>query len=122
MESGRHGQTGARKPGAIGFAALRGGQIVGEHTLIYRDDLDLNAMGKSTAPASIPPAAAQEATTVLMANSSNHQPMRTVQRAGVSTPQLSSAVTATAAAPGTTTTVDLTTAAAIGRPRQRFAM
>jgi len=35
MESGRHGHTGARKPGAIGFAALRGGQVVGEHTLIF---------------------------------------------------------------------------------------
>jgi 4-hydroxy-tetrahydrodipicolinate reductase len=35
MESGRHGHTGARKTGAIGFAALRGGQVVGEHTLIF---------------------------------------------------------------------------------------
>ncbi len=35
IESGRHGHTGARKPGAIGFAALRGGQVVGEHTLIF---------------------------------------------------------------------------------------
>jgi 4-hydroxy-tetrahydrodipicolinate reductase len=35
MESGRHGHTGARAPGAIGFAALRGGQVVGEHTLIF---------------------------------------------------------------------------------------
>jgi 4-hydroxy-tetrahydrodipicolinate reductase len=35
MESGRHGHTGARKFGAIGFAALRGGQVVGEHTLIF---------------------------------------------------------------------------------------
>jgi 4-hydroxy-tetrahydrodipicolinate reductase len=35
MESGRHGHTGPRKPGAIGFAALRGGQVVGEHTLIF---------------------------------------------------------------------------------------
>jgi 4-hydroxy-tetrahydrodipicolinate reductase len=34
-ESGRDGHTGARKPGAIGFAALRGGQVVGEHTLIF---------------------------------------------------------------------------------------
>ena len=33
-ELGRHGQTGPRQPGAIGFAALRGGQIVGEHTLL----------------------------------------------------------------------------------------
>jgi 4-hydroxy-tetrahydrodipicolinate reductase len=35
MESGRHGHTGARKAGSIGFAALRGGQVVGEHTLIF---------------------------------------------------------------------------------------
>ncbi len=35
MESGRHGHAGARKTGAIGFAALRGGQVVGEHTLIF---------------------------------------------------------------------------------------
>jgi 4-hydroxy-tetrahydrodipicolinate reductase len=35
MESGRHGHTGARKTGAIGFAALRGGQVVGEHTLLF---------------------------------------------------------------------------------------
>jgi 4-hydroxy-tetrahydrodipicolinate reductase len=34
-ESGRHGHTGARKTGAIGFAALRGGQVVGEHSLIF---------------------------------------------------------------------------------------
>jgi 4-hydroxy-tetrahydrodipicolinate reductase len=35
MESGRHGHTGARKTGAVGFAALRGGQVVGEHTLVF---------------------------------------------------------------------------------------
>jgi 4-hydroxy-tetrahydrodipicolinate reductase len=35
MESGRHGHTGPRKTGAIGFASLRGGQVVGEHTLIF---------------------------------------------------------------------------------------
>ena len=35
IESGRHGHTGVRKTGAIGFAALRGGQVVGEHTLIF---------------------------------------------------------------------------------------
>lgn len=34
-ESGRDGHTGARRTGAIGFAALRGGQVVGEHTLIF---------------------------------------------------------------------------------------
>ena len=34
-ESGRDGHTGPRKPGAIGFAAMRGGQVVGEHTLLF---------------------------------------------------------------------------------------
>jgi 4-hydroxy-tetrahydrodipicolinate reductase len=34
-ESGRDGHVGARKTGAIGFAALRGGQVVGEHTLLF---------------------------------------------------------------------------------------
>jgi 4-hydroxy-tetrahydrodipicolinate reductase len=33
--SGRDGHTGARKQGDIGFAALRGGQVVGEHTLLF---------------------------------------------------------------------------------------
>lgn len=31
----RSGQTGARPHGAIGFAALRGGSVVGEHTVIF---------------------------------------------------------------------------------------
>ncbi|MCS6890272.1 MAG: 4-hydroxy-tetrahydrodipicolinate reductase [Rhodovarius sp.] len=34
-ESGRDGHCGPRATGAIGFAALRGGQVVGEHTLIF---------------------------------------------------------------------------------------
>ncbi|NNC60597.1 MAG: 4-hydroxy-tetrahydrodipicolinate reductase [Erythrobacter sp.] len=33
-ESGRNGHTGARKEGAIGFAALRGGTVAGEHSVI----------------------------------------------------------------------------------------
>jgi 4-hydroxy-tetrahydrodipicolinate reductase len=35
LESGRDGHTGARKTGTIGFAALRGGQVVGDHTLLF---------------------------------------------------------------------------------------
>ena len=31
----REGHTGARKPGDIGFATLRGGSVVGEHTVIF---------------------------------------------------------------------------------------
>lgn len=34
-ESGRDGHTGPRGTGTIGFAALRGGQVVGEHTLLF---------------------------------------------------------------------------------------
>jgi len=34
-ERGRDGITGARKKGAIGFSALRGGDVVGEHTVIF---------------------------------------------------------------------------------------
>jgi 4-hydroxy-tetrahydrodipicolinate reductase len=32
---GRTGDTGARPPAAIGFAAVRGGDIVGEHTVLF---------------------------------------------------------------------------------------
>ena len=35
MQGGRDGHTGPRPPGAIGFASLRGGQVVGEHTLLF---------------------------------------------------------------------------------------
>ena len=34
-DSGRDGQTGAREKGKIGFAALRGGDVVGEHDVIF---------------------------------------------------------------------------------------
>lgn len=35
MQSGRNGHTGPRETGAIGFAALRGGQITGSHSAIF---------------------------------------------------------------------------------------
>jgi 4-hydroxy-tetrahydrodipicolinate reductase len=35
MQSGRDGHTGPRPTGAIGFAALRGGQVVGEHSVLF---------------------------------------------------------------------------------------
>lgn len=34
-ERGRDGITGARRPGAIGFAALRGGSVAGDHTVHF---------------------------------------------------------------------------------------
>ncbi|MGB7419840.1 MAG: 4-hydroxy-tetrahydrodipicolinate reductase, partial [Erythrobacter sp.] len=34
-EAGRDGRTGARTEGAIGFASLRGGTVVGEHSVIF---------------------------------------------------------------------------------------
>jgi 4-hydroxy-tetrahydrodipicolinate reductase len=32
---GRDGHTGARRPGDIGFASLRGGTVVGDHTVVF---------------------------------------------------------------------------------------
>lgn len=37
-ERGRDGITGARKPGAIGFASLRGGTVAGDHTVHFLSD------------------------------------------------------------------------------------
>jgi len=34
-ERGRDGITGARQPGAIGFASLRGGGVIGDHSVIF---------------------------------------------------------------------------------------
>ena len=36
----REGQTGARRAGDIGFATLRGGDVVGEHTVIFAGDAE----------------------------------------------------------------------------------
>ncbi len=35
MRTTREGQAGARRAGEIGFASLRGGQVVGEHTVLF---------------------------------------------------------------------------------------
>ena len=37
-ERGRDGITGAREPGAIGFASLRGGSVAGDHTVHFLAD------------------------------------------------------------------------------------
>ena len=37
-DRGRDGQTGARQKGDIGFASLRGGEVVGDHTVIFASD------------------------------------------------------------------------------------
>ncbi len=37
-ERGRDGHTGAREVGAIGFAALRGGTVAGDHSVIFAAD------------------------------------------------------------------------------------
>ncbi|HVE49875.1 MAG TPA: 4-hydroxy-tetrahydrodipicolinate reductase [Casimicrobiaceae bacterium] len=34
----REGNTGPRKPGTIGFATLRGGDVVGEHTVVFASE------------------------------------------------------------------------------------
>jgi 4-hydroxy-tetrahydrodipicolinate reductase len=38
MDLSRSGKTGARARGSIGFASLRGGAVVGEHTIIFAGD------------------------------------------------------------------------------------
>ena len=48
----RHGHTGERRPGSIGFATLRGGDIVGEHTVLYcgtGERLEITLRGSSRA-------------------------------------------------------------------------
>jgi 4-hydroxy-tetrahydrodipicolinate reductase len=45
MESGRHGHTGRRADGAIGFATLRGGQVVGEHSVIFAGSVEHITIG-----------------------------------------------------------------------------
>ena len=37
---GRHGTTGPRKPGTIGFSATRGGTIIGEHAVRFLGDME----------------------------------------------------------------------------------
>lgn len=41
----RHGQTGRRAPGSIGFASLRGGSLPGEHTVILAADEEVLELG-----------------------------------------------------------------------------
>ena len=36
----RDGHTGARKPGDIGFATLRGGAVIGDHTVMFSSDAE----------------------------------------------------------------------------------
>lgn len=35
---GRHGNTGERQPGTIGFSVIRAGDIVGDHTVMFADE------------------------------------------------------------------------------------
>jgi 4-hydroxy-tetrahydrodipicolinate reductase len=46
-ESGRDGYTGARADGAIGFAALRGGTVAGEHSVILAGEQERLALSHS---------------------------------------------------------------------------
>ncbi len=44
-ERGRDGMTGPRTPGDIGFAALRGGSVAGDHQLIFAADQERIELG-----------------------------------------------------------------------------
>ncbi|MGC6475974.1 MAG: 4-hydroxy-tetrahydrodipicolinate reductase [Parvibaculales bacterium] len=45
MDSGRHGQTGARQKGDIGFATLRGGSVIGDHEAVLAGDSERLYLG-----------------------------------------------------------------------------
>ncbi|MBI1260210.1 MAG: 4-hydroxy-tetrahydrodipicolinate reductase [Rhizobiales bacterium] len=44
-ERGRDGQTGARAEGAIGFASLRGGSVIGDHEVIFASESERITLG-----------------------------------------------------------------------------
>ena len=44
-ERGRDGQTGARAQGAIGFASLRGGSVIGDHEVIFAGESERITLG-----------------------------------------------------------------------------
>lgn len=46
-ERGRDGQTGPRAPGAIGFSVLRGGDIIGEHSVSFAADEEVLTLSHS---------------------------------------------------------------------------
>ncbi len=46
-ERGRDGLTGARGPGAIGFSVMRGGGIVGEHSVVFAAEDEIISLSHS---------------------------------------------------------------------------
>ena len=46
-ERGRDGITGARAPGAIGFSVMRGGGIVGEHSVVFAGEDEIITLAHS---------------------------------------------------------------------------
>jgi 4-hydroxy-tetrahydrodipicolinate reductase len=49
----RHGETGERQPGSIGFASLRGGDVVGDHTVVFAgsgERIEITHRASSRAP------------------------------------------------------------------------
>ena len=44
-ERGRNGVTGARSPGAIGFASLRGGSVAGDHQVVFAGEAERLELG-----------------------------------------------------------------------------
>ncbi len=46
-DRGRDGITGPRKPGAIGFSVVRGGGIVGEHSVLFAAEDEIITLSHS---------------------------------------------------------------------------
>ena len=49
----RDGHTGAREAGTIGFATLRGGSVIGEHSVLFAGEGEIVSMSHSAADRSI---------------------------------------------------------------------
>jgi 4-hydroxy-tetrahydrodipicolinate reductase len=73
-ERGRDGMTGVRGEGAIGFAVLRGGGIVGEHSVIFAAEDEIVTLGHSARDRTLFARGAVEAALWAAARAAEHRP------------------------------------------------
>jgi 4-hydroxy-tetrahydrodipicolinate reductase len=75
---GRTGRPGARPEGEIGFHAVRGGGLIGEHDLMFIGELDRLTLSHHAADRSLFAAGALRAARWLAGRSAGHYSMRDV--------------------------------------------
>lgn len=74
----RHGVTGARPPGAIGFAVQRGGDIIGEHSVSFIADDEIVTLSHSARDRSLFARGAVQAARWVVGKPPGHYDMRDV--------------------------------------------